>query len=107
MHICCALPRPITTDLDCTAPITSHHFQFDTYRWMRKLNGDDWAASCLATNCLWVAYLAEILATEKGSTLSTAQKRRLREFRKRAVQAPCCSQLVLEDELFKGLWVTA
>ena len=32
---------------------------------MRQLTGGDWASSCPATNCLWVAYLAEVLAAHK------------------------------------------
>lgn len=55
--------------------------QFDTYRWMRRLNQDDWSSSCLATNCLWVAYLAEMIVKEKASACNGAHKRQLREFR--------------------------
>lgn len=55
--------------------------QFDTYRWMRKLVDDKWASACPATNCLWMAYLAEIMAAEKSKAFTTTQKRQLREFR--------------------------
>ena len=57
--------------------------QFDTYRSMRQLTGGDWSASCPATNCLWMAYLAEVLAASKigTGTGAAAHKRKLREFR--------------------------
>eukprot|EP00798_Chlamydomonas_sp_ICE-L_P014639 gene14639-20675_t len=77
---------------------------------MRKLNGDEWASSHMATNCLWMSYLAEIVATEKLGTSSksnrgvTQQKKVLREFRKRAVKYSSCGEMVLADPLFQGLW---
>ena len=57
--------------------------QFDTYRSMRQLTGGDWSASCPATNCLWMAYLAEVLAASKigAGAGAAAHKRKLREFR--------------------------
>ncbi|PNH03564.1 hypothetical protein TSOC_010381 [Tetrabaena socialis] len=97
--------------------------QFDTYRWMRRLVGDDWSASVPATNCLWLAYMAEVLGAKYGggvgtakyggggkghgegkarAPLSAAQRRQLREFRKRAVAYDNCREL-LRDELFEGL----
>ncbi|KAG2454502.1 hypothetical protein HYH02_000349 [Chlamydomonas schloesseri] len=96
--------------------------QFDTYRWMRAAVERDWSASCPETNCLWVSYLAEVLAVKFGGggagagagkggkkgaaalglKLSTAQKRELREFRKRAVACSSCGDLLM-DTLFRGL----
>ncbi|PNW87078.1 hypothetical protein CHLRE_02g108000v5 [Chlamydomonas reinhardtii] len=97
--------------------------QFDTYRWMRSAVERDWSASCPETNCLWLGYLAEVLATKFGAgggggskagaggkkgaaalglKLSVAQKRELREFRKRAVACSSCGDLIL-DTLFGGL----
>jgi hypothetical protein len=57
--------------------------QFDTYRFMRALTGDDWSVACPGTNCLWMAYLAETLALEKlgAGPGVAAQKSQLRAFR--------------------------
>lgn len=56
--------------------------QFDTYREMQQLTGDQWDGPCLRTNCLWVSYLAEVLAAEKiKGQGAVAHKRLLREFR--------------------------
>ncbi|KAG2436314.1 hypothetical protein HXX76_006625 [Chlamydomonas incerta] len=97
--------------------------QFDTYRWMRSAVDRDWSARCPETNCLWLSYLAEVLAqqfgggagggakgpagSKKGAAapglkLSAAQKREMREFRKRAVACSSCGDLIL-DQLFRGL----
>ena len=74
---------------------------------MRLLTGDDWSASVPATNCLWMAYLAETLAAQKVTgtgAAASAARRKLREFRKRcATQYTSCHELVLRDELFRGL----
>ena len=74
---------------------------------MRLLTGDEWSASVPATNCLWMAYLAETLAAQKitGSGAAvTAARRKLREFRKRcATLYASCHDLVMRDELFRGL----
>lgn len=68
-------PRPEHTTpfpavhLPPAPPPPCHHYatpslapQFDTYRAMRQLVGGDWAGSHPATNCLWMSYLAEVLA---------------------------------------------
>ncbi|KXZ49471.1 hypothetical protein GPECTOR_21g697 [Gonium pectorale] len=90
---------------------TRGEVQFDTYRWMRDLVGDDWSVYCPQTNCLWLSYLAEVLAQRFGGAqaaklggvrLSAGQRRQLREFRKRAVAYNNCGEL-LADELFQGL----
>ncbi|KAG2493176.1 hypothetical protein HYH03_008597 [Edaphochlamys debaryana] len=101
-------------DLSADASVfegTRGDVQFDTYRWMRDLVGGDWAAFCPETNCLWLSYLAEVLAGRFGAAagrgraapvLTTAHKRQLREFRKRAVGYANCGEL-LRDGLFAGL----
>ncbi|KAF5840645.1 hypothetical protein DUNSADRAFT_16018 [Dunaliella salina] len=94
-------------DLSCDPELfegTKGVIQFDTYRWMRRLNQDDWSSSCFATNCLWMAYLAEMIVKEKAAAMSAAQKRQLRDFRKRASQTLSCGDLIC-DELFQGLWI--
>ena len=48
---------------------------------MRKLVGDDWASHVPATNCLWLSYLAEVLAQATTVALTTGHKRALRDFR--------------------------
>ncbi|GFR46069.1 hypothetical protein Agub_g7498 [Astrephomene gubernaculifera] len=97
------------------------HVQFDTYRCMRALVGSDWSVSCPATNCLWMSYLAEVLAQRGGGggsavgaaeaaaavaaggvRLGVAQRRQLREFRTRAVQYSDCGELI-RDPLFQDL----
>jgi hypothetical protein len=70
---------------------------------MRQLTGDDWSSPCLATNSLWVGYLAETLAAEKGQPLTAAQKRELRAFRQRAVRCASCVDL-LADPLLTPFW---
>lgn len=80
--------------------------QFDSYRAMRKLIvGDDWSASCPQTNCVWVAYMAEVLAAEKGACMSAGEKKALRAFRRRVLKCAACSEVVW-DELFAGLWLS-
>ncbi|EFJ46335.1 hypothetical protein VOLCADRAFT_93165 [Volvox carteri f. nagariensis] len=93
---------------------TKGDVQFDTYRCMRDFVEDDWSSSCPATNCLWLAYLADVLCKKfggggggggpkggKGFRLTAGQKRQLQEFRKRAVQYNSCGD-IMWDELFKG-----
>lgn len=78
--------------------------QFESYRQMRKLTRDDWASSCLATNTVWLGYLAETLAAEKGGNwMTAAQRKALRAFRRRVAKCESAGGAVW-DELFEGLW---
>lgn len=72
---------------------------------MRKLTCKDWTGSHPGTNVLWLLYLTELLlSSEKPVPGATAaQKRCLREFKKRLAGYRCCSE-VIWDELFEGLW---
>ncbi|WIA16133.1 hypothetical protein OEZ85_012851 [Tetradesmus obliquus] len=78
--------------------------QFETYRRMRKLTATDWAGSYPGTNVLWMQYLAELLLSSDKPIpgASTAQKRGLREFKKRLAGYSSCGE-VIWDELFSGL----
>jgi hypothetical protein len=71
---------------------------------MRKLTCKDWAGSHPGTNVLWMQYLAELLLSSDKpiSGASAAQKRCLREFKKRLAGYSCCGA-VIWDELFAGL----
>ena len=71
---------------------------------MKAVTGGRWQEHQPATNTLWLHYLADTLLLQKGVPLTSAQKRHLREFRKRAAAAPSCAELVWDD-LFKGLWL--
>lgn len=82
------------------------NFQCDTYRRMRQHTGKDWKAFYPGTNVLWMQYLADTLLTKKDLPgISAAQKRCLREFKKRALQYANCGEMIW-DELFRGLWFT-
>lgn len=74
---------------------------------MRKLTRKDWAGTHPGTNVLWMLYLTELLlSSEKPIPGATAaQKRNLREFKKRLGNYNNCSELIC-DELFEGLWVS-
>jgi hypothetical protein len=48
---------------------------------MRKATRGDWAAHAPATNCMWLAYLADTLLARKRVPLDAAAKRALRAFR--------------------------
>ncbi len=48
---------------------------------MRKATRGDWAAHAPATNCMWLAYLADTLLARKRVALDAAAKRALRAFR--------------------------
>lgn len=74
-------------------------------RRMRKLTHKDWTGSYPGTNVLWLLYLTELLlSSEKPIPGATAaQKRNLREYKKRLSGYSCCSE-VIWDELFEGLW---
>lgn len=74
-------------------------------RRMRKLTCKDWTGSFPGTNVLWLLYLAELLlSSEKPIPGATAaQKRNLREFKKRLAGYSNCSD-VIWDTLFEGLW---
>jgi hypothetical protein len=71
---------------------------------MRKLTCTDWAGSYPGTNVLWMQYLAELLLSSDKPIpgASAAQKRSLREFKKRLAGYSCCGE-VIWDELFSGL----
>ena len=86
--------------------------QADTYRAMRKLvhkagsggggGGSVWAAHVPATNALWLAYLATVLADAKPYDKFDAHVRALRGFKRRAAVAPSACALV-GDSLFDGV----
>ncbi|GMH33792.1 hypothetical protein BSKO_01626 [Bryopsis sp. KO-2023] len=77
--------------------------QADTYRRMRKAVKDQWADFCPKTNALWIHYLTDVLLTLKKIPMTDSDKRDLRAFRKRALQAKSCCDLVF-DSLFSALW---
>jgi serine/threonine-protein kinase haspin len=77
--------------------------QFETYRKMRKAVKQDWAAFQPATNCLWLAYLAEVLLTQKEWGASREERGAVRGFRSRAAKFKRASEALL-DELFVGMW---
>lgn len=55
--------------------------QAGIYRQMKAVTGGRWEEHQPATNALWLHYLADVLLSQKGVPLSSAQKRRLRDFR--------------------------
>jgi hypothetical protein len=75
---------------------------------MRKLSRKDWSGHHPGTNVLWLLYLTELLlSSEKPVPGATAaQKRSLREFKKRLGGYGCCTD-VIWDQLFEGCWTTA
>ena len=84
--------------------------QADTYRTMRKLvhkaggggGASVWATHVPATNALWLAYLASVLADAKPYDKTDAHVRALRGFKRRAAAAPSAHALV-GDSLFDGV----
>lgn len=74
---------------------------------MRKLTRKDWTGSHPGTNVLWLQYLTELLLSAEKPIpgASAAQKRSLREFKKRLGGYSSCSE-VIWDTLFEGLWAT-
>ena len=81
--------------------------QFDTYRAMRERTDKRWEESCLATNCLWLSYLAETLAQEKivGSSAEANKARKLlRDFKTRCLGYSAAGELAIKDPLFIGIW---
>jgi len=71
---------------------------------MRKITKGEWSGAHPRTNVQWMLYLCELLLTEKPVPgISSAQKRLLREFKKRVVGYGHCGE-VIWDELFQGLW---
>lgn len=80
--------------------------QFDTYRLMRTLTQNEWGCSCPATNCAWLAYLADVVAREKLKHAASKERRELREFRKRALSYGSCQDM-LQDPLLADMWRTA
>ncbi len=91
--------------------------QYDTYRDMRDVLRDDWRTSNLATNCLWIHYLTTTILQHKlggsgsGARVglrapgapTSAEKRELREFAKRAKAASSCKEL-MHDPLIVQAW---
>ena len=55
--------------------------QAGIYRQMKVVTQGRWEEHQPATNTLWLHYLADVLLNQKGVPLSSAQKRRLRDFR--------------------------
>ena len=82
--------------------------QFDTYRAMREKTEKRWEESCLKTNCLWLAYLAETLAAEKmagSSAEANKARKQLREFGQRCLDDySAAGEVAIKDTLFVGLW---
>ncbi|KAK9813057.1 hypothetical protein WJX72_008207 [[Myrmecia] bisecta] len=78
--------------------------QAETYRRMKKATKDHWEAHRPETNTLWMHYLADTMLTLKKFPCSSADKRELRNFRKRALTYGSCGELVW-DEFFSGSWL--
>eukprot|EP00775_Hariotina_reticulata_P005959 gene5959-6198_t len=75
--------------------------QFETYRRMRTITKGEWSGAYPGTNVQWMLYLCELLLTEKPvSGISSAQKRLLRDFKKRVLGYGHCGE---EDTKLQGL----
>lgn len=70
--------------------------QAETYRRMRKVNKNSWEQSTLATNCLWMRYLADIFL-EKVHIYTATEKLELRKFRNRASNYSGCGEMIWDD----------
>lgn len=64
--------------------------QADTYRRMKKATKNQWQSHCPITNCLWMAYTADIILNLKPFPMNAQQKKLLRGFRYRIMQLQGC-----------------
>ena len=75
---------------DLTINFLSFGVQADTYRRMKKATKNQWQSHCPITNCLWMAYTADIILNLKPFPMSAQQKKLVRGFRYRVMQLQAC-----------------
>eukprot|EP00884_Botryococcus_braunii_P022167 jgi/Botrbrau1/8634/Bobra.0196s0028.1 len=78
--------------------------QAETYRRMKKFNGNEWHTFHPSTNCFWLHYLADTLVVRKVNAGTPDSSRHLRMFRKRVLMASSAADAAF-DSYFQGSWL--